>query len=243
MSSNSASYSDELEDISYLLDHSPDPSDAEAKLLAFNEKWSDVPPVEIVPGELWNRATFVRYGVRFTKKEDAINNLIASGRAISADEEKFVEYLMTYLYWSPSDPQHMDEPCFQFLRWRFRHLGHLYPIFDDILWPEVVENIPITGYVNDPLRTLFAGKDYYYIYHSEDDSMLRAGKTLEEVYEGLKAGKEGWGDDLWEDEEEDPSGWEGWWGFPCWNEDREAGRWVLRAGVRVEPFVPPSEDI
>jgi hypothetical protein len=237
-----SSYSDELSEISGLLKRTQDPTQVEAKLLAFNEKWSNVPPVQIVPGEIWNCRTFVVYGVRFTKKEDAINNLIASGRVISANEEKFVEYLMTWpFYWSPSDPQHNDEPCFQFLRWRFRHLGHLYPIFDNIMWPEDVENIPLTGYVNDPFRMLLAGKDYYYIYNPEDDMMFKAGRTLEEVYEGLKSDKDarGLSENCWEIIEAG-AGWKGWWDFPCWSQDREEGRWKLREDILFEPFVPPK---
>jgi hypothetical protein len=174
-----SSYSKELSVISRLLRRSQDPTQMEAMLLAFNEKWSNVPPVRIVPGETWDRVRFLQYGVRFTKKEDAINNLIASGRSISANDEEFVEYLMNwFVYRSPNDPLHNDEPCFQFLRWRFRHLGYLYPIFDNIMRPEVVVNIPLTGYVNDPFRMLLAGKDYYYIYDTESDLMYRADKTL-----------------------------------------------------------------
>jgi hypothetical protein len=242
MSSNSTSYLDELEDIGDLLDRSVDPSEVEARLRSFNQKWSDVPPVKIVSGEIWNCAPFLQYGVRFTNKEHAINNLIASGMPISTNDEKFVEYLMNWIfYWSPSDPQHNDELGFQFLRWRFRHLGHLYPIFDNIMWPEVVAKIPLTGHVNDPFRMLLVGKDYYYIYNAESDIMFRAGKTLEEVYEGLKECKDGRSHEVcWEVMQADPPGWEKWWGFPCWEEDEEGGRWVLTNGILVEPFVPPA---
>jgi hypothetical protein len=238
-----SSYFKELEEICEPFDRSQDPTQVEAKLLAFNEKWSKVPPVKFVAGEPWDCPILVQYGVRFTKKEDAINNLITSGRydAISAEEEKFVEYLVTCpFWWSPSDPQHNDEPCFQFLRWRYRHLGHLYPIFDNIMWPEVVENIPLTGYVNESFRILFSGHNYYYIYDAEDAIMYRAGKTLEEVYEGLGEGKDGRIAEIdWEIEEADPPGWVEWWDFPCWDEDREGGRWKLRKGILVKPFVPP----
>jgi hypothetical protein len=103
------------------------------------------------------------------------------------------------------------------------------------MWPEDVENIPITGLMNDPFRMLLAGKDYYYIYNPEHDFMYRAGQTLEEVYEGLKEDKDGRGEIEWEVMETTPS-WEWRPDFPCW--DEREGRCVLRDGLRLEPFAP-----
>jgi hypothetical protein len=246
MTSHSEDYSRELGAIKRLLDESQDPAQVEAMLLAFNERWSSVPPVKIVPGELWNRRRpFVRHSARFTRKEDAINNLTAAGRTVSGDDEKYIEYLMTYPFfvWSPSDSQHMDEPGFHFLRWRYAHLGYLYPIFDDVIWPEVVENIPASGRAEDSFRMMFAGKDYYYVYDSEDQIMFRAGKTLEDVYEGLKAGKGRWcATDQWEVETPAPTVLFQWHSFPKWDKPRDGGRWILINGDCLDPFVEPTDE-
>jgi hypothetical protein len=136
----------------------------------------------------------------------------------------------------------MEEICFQFIQYRYRHLGYLHPILDYIMWPEEVEKIPISGWV-DPnhFRILFATKDYYYIYAPEDDLMYKAGRTLEEVFEGPQWGKDSRGEIVWECMER--PAWCGKFGafFPTWSDDGHPGR--RRLQEEIEPFVPPLDEM
>jgi hypothetical protein len=84
----------------------------------------------------------------------------------------------------------MSEPCFKYIQYRNRHLGHLYPILDNVWWPEDVEGIPPKVFPGTPSHFLFANDEYYFVYSFENHFLYKAGKTLEEVFVGLKEGKD-----------------------------------------------------
>jgi hypothetical protein len=137
----------------------------------------------------------------------------------------------------------MDDPCFKYIQYSFRHLGHLYPILDDIWWPEVVEQLP-RGINPDfvPLRILLSNGKNYYVYLPETDVMYKAGSTLEEVFLGLKEDKDRRtpGDDSWECEDgpDWPDGH--YMYFPGWTRAKDSlRRWKL--AWDIEPFIPSNE--
>lgn len=93
---------------------------------------------------------------------------------------------------SANDSAHMDEPSFQYIQYRFRHLRHLRPILNDIYWSDVVEKLPaeVPTCLNIAHRVLLASKSRYYVYDTELDYLLDSGSTLEEVYRALLDGKD-----------------------------------------------------
>jgi hypothetical protein len=60
------------------------------------------------------------------------------------------------------------------------------PILDDITYEEEIRRMPKYICVESATTILLASKTQYYVYDVEDDHLLDAGSTLEEVYNGLR---------------------------------------------------------
>jgi hypothetical protein len=241
-----SSYLQDIRVIADFIHSNPDPkSDGVLKLiLSLQKKWPTATPIEILYGEPWGfwKKPYIRQNTRLTNNvEDALTNLAQAGCVVSESEKTVLGHIITYISgWSASDPQHMGEPCFKFIQYIYRHLGHLYPILDDIWWPEVVENLPPGITPLFPLRILFNGQNYY-VCLPETCLMYKAGSTLEEVFLGLKAHKDTAlpEDDSWEcvDVPEWPD--ESYNYFPEWATAKSSSRkWEL--AWEIEPFIPPD---
>jgi hypothetical protein len=174
---------------------------------------------------------------------EALANITNTGRMVSESEQQYLRVILTHWCgWSATDPGKMNEPCFKYIQYRNRHLGRLYPILDDIWWPEDVQDIPPNLDPGLPSRLLFANDEHYFVYTLEYDFLYRAGKTLEEVFIGLKEGRDvGIPEDgSWEYEE-----------IPYYEEDYYSyfPGWIMQhSGIckpyttgGVQPFVPEEE--
>jgi predicted RNase H-like HicB family nuclease len=241
-------YLDDYDIVEDFVLHSADPKSTEALNLvcSFEEKWPTVPPIEILHGEPWEiwEKPIIRMNTRLTNNiEDALTNLSKAGCLVSESEKTFLSYIITHrLAWSASDPQHMEEPCFKYIQHSFRHLGHLYPILDDIWWPEVVESLPDGINPSFLLRVLLSNEQNYYVYLPEVDIMYKAGSTLEEVFQGLKEFKDQSIPEGGSWEYEEGPGWTGeghYRHFQMWATAKDSSR-EWEPAWEVEPFIPPD---
>jgi hypothetical protein len=205
--------------------------------------WPHVPPQEILPGEPWAiPRPVIRTNTHPTNEFGAaLTNVTDTGRILSKSEQNYLQILLSYWAgWSATDPQRKNDPCFKYIQWRFQHLGYLHPILDNVWWPEDVALLPDGISASLPSHFLLATSELYYVYITEMDELYKAGKSLEDVFIGLKEGRDkgtpeygSWECENLPDLEEDD-----WFRyFPNWG--FRNGRSELFANVDL--FVSPSD--
>ena len=212
-------------------------------LQALDTDWPNVPPHEILVGEPWcGSQPIIRTNTRFTNElASAISNIIRAGRTVSTpEEESILRHLLSHPSgWSACDPQHFNDPCFQYIQWRFRHLGPLYPILDDIWWEEVVDKLPFNIEASLVSRILLASESGFHVYTPEIDCMYKAGETLEQVFDGLRMNKDLLSEEGWEFEEVEEIELDHLMYFLDWYADSERRGYNVKAGD-IQPFIPPD---
>jgi hypothetical protein len=116
----------------------------------------------------------------------ALSNVARTGRTVNNDDKKFLTLVLSFQCgWSATAVEHMGDPGFCYIRHRWSHLD-LMPILDDMTYEEEVRWMPKYISCERVTTILLASKDRFYVYDAEDDSLLDAGSTLEEVYNGLR---------------------------------------------------------
>ena len=134
--------------------------------------------------------------------EDAVKLIKATGRDLSATDEKYLHLLLTHnCGWSATYPEHMNDEWVKFFEIRYPQLKGLVPILDLMTYQEELAQFPDGFSFPAPHFFLLTTSDCYYIYNATDgeNELCIAGNTLEEVYIGLKEWK-------WAEISEDP--WE-----------------------------------
>jgi hypothetical protein len=211
-------------------------------LRSLQTDWPHALPHEILFGEPWDISKpIIRTNTHPTNDFGAaLINVTNTGRIISKSEQRYLQLLLSYWQgWSATHPQHMDDPCFKYIQWRFRYIGHLHPILDNAWWPEDVALLPPGIAASLPSHFLMATKDSFYVYITEMDVLYTAGKSLEDVFIGLKKGRDlGTSEDgSWEYEDPSDGEEDSFLYFP---------NWYFRSNGfndpvgKVELFVPPS---
>lgn len=204
--------------------------------------WPNVPPHEILLGEPWDiHKPIIRTNTHLSNDFDAaLINITNAGRIIISESEKgYLRFLLSHWRgWSATLPQHIEDPCFKCIQWRFRYLGHLYPILDNVWWPEEVELLPAGIVASTSSYFLLASAESYYVYIMEMDALFKAGNTLQEVFIGLKEHREQPRDDCWEYEESSEYEDDYYRHFPQWHYRSDG---VNELEGKVEPFIPPND--
>jgi hypothetical protein len=117
----------------------------------------------------------------------AVENIKATGRLLDPSDEKHLHYILQFPYgWSATWKSHQNDSWVKYIQYRFPHVKNLQPILDDMTWPEEVHLFPVGYVAPSPMFMLFANEESFYLYYYEYDELLKAGKTLEEVYFGLR---------------------------------------------------------
>jgi hypothetical protein len=118
----------------------------------------------------------------------ALSNVARTGRNVNDDDKKFLRLVLSFWCgWSATAVEHMGDPGFSYIRNRWSHLD-LMPILDNMTYEEEVKWMPEYISCERVTTILLASKTQYYVYDVEDDCLLDAGSTLEEVYNGLRQG-------------------------------------------------------
>jgi hypothetical protein len=226
------------------LEASSSVSDEALELLStLQTNWPHAPPHEVLFGEPWDISKpLIRTNSHQTNNfNSALTNVTNTGRIVSKSEQSYLRFLLSYWQgWSATLPQHKNDPCFKYIQWRFRHVGHLHPILDNASWPEEVALLPAGVVASLPSHFLLATEECYYVYITEMDILYHAGKSLESVFIGLKEGRDRGTleDGSWEYEELPPIEEDWFCHFPDWS-FRSNG--FNDPFEEVEPFVPPSD--
>lgn len=163
--------------------------------VALNElgSFSAQQPIQPIPRGVWpnepNCLVSVQTHLKSTFK-DAIKLLTATGRHLSASDEKYLQLLLTHVCgWSATYPEHNDDSWVKFFYARYPQLESLAPILDSMTYREELIDFPDDYSFPEPRFFLLATADRYFIYDASDwtdDQLYIAGETLEEVYTGLK---------------------------------------------------------
>src|ERR1700737_1751570 len=147
------------------------------------------PPSEIVESKVWGKA-YLRVNSHLKSDHaNAVANIVRAGHVVSPVDEKYLRLILTHwCSWSATDSIHMRDSWIRYLQASFE-LDDLSPILDSLVWPEEIPSFPKRHYPPDPSFFLLATPMSYYLFILEDHSLLRAGESLREVYDGLKEGR------------------------------------------------------
>jgi hypothetical protein len=117
----------------------------------------------------------------------AVSNIERTGRTLNDEERRMLRLVLSYWCgWSATAVEHMNDPCFCYIRHRWSNIQHLEPILDDMTFVEEIRWMPRAVCCERASTLLLASPDRYYVYSVECDTLFDAGSTLKEVYEGLK---------------------------------------------------------
>jgi len=109
------------------------------------------------------------------------------GHQPNATELKYRRHILSFWGgWSATPVEHMNDPCFSYIRHRYRQIKDMTPVLDNIIYPEQVAWMPRSIYLEMATLLLLASPDRYYVYLVEYDALLDAGPMLKDVYEGLR---------------------------------------------------------
>ena len=182
----------------------PDEDASDTATSALNDLRSvfPLPPVQIVPREVWpydNSSISIQTHLK-SNFADAVNLIRATGRTVSEADEKYLHLLLTHRCgWSATYSEHIDDPWVKFFHTRYPQLKGLVPILDSMTYLEELAHFPDEYDFRSPEFFLLATNDSFFVYDATDGQQeLRiAGETLEDVYNGMK-------DWRWAESSEDP---------------------------------------
>ena len=190
--------------VSLLKTHQPSSNEVRAALEDLHT-FSAVPPTEIVGKEVWGTTT-ARLRVNSHLKSDfanAVSNIKNAGHPLTPIDEKYLHLVLKHWCgWSATHETHLDDAWVQYLQALFPDIQGLKPILDSLVWPEEVPQLP-NGFVpQEPSMFLLADRELFYVFILEGLGLFRAGRSLEEVYSGLKESRFlGMSEDDWQAEQ------------------------------------------
>jgi hypothetical protein len=174
----------------------------------------------------------------------AVNNLELAGRILDETEEKYLDYLLQHRTgWSGTSSDHHNDSCFKYIQHQFHPQGELFPILDDMTWPEETPSFPSAFSPGSPTMFLMSDSTWYFIYLFETDELLKAGKSLQDVYNGLREGRHRWWEanqNRWETIPNTGVEYDHTAYFPDWRrlDGRRGGDWWEAIRPASEIFVP-----
>ena len=197
----SASFHEKLSCFQALLETQEETSDPVN--LALKELNLFPPQIQIIPKDVWPKDSANRICIQTHLKStfaDAVALLQGTGRDLSSSDERYLRLLLTHdCGWSATYPEHMTDHWVKFFNIRYPQLKEMVPILDSMTYREELSEFPMGFLFERPRFFLLATFDCFYIFDATDgeDGLRIAGKTLEEVYTGLR-------DWRWAEVSEDP---------------------------------------
>jgi hypothetical protein len=155
------------------------------------------PAMKIIESEIWDAhlegyphgypvvKTHLKSDFGDSEFSDAVSNTTeVNEQVLSAADEKYLRFILTHSSGrSPTSPEHANDAWVKYLRAKYSLIG-LMPILDSVMYTEELVDFP-----PGPSLFLLATRESYYVYEfnpNEGSGSFIAGKTLEEVYSGLK---------------------------------------------------------
>jgi hypothetical protein len=172
---------------------------------AFNNFKASYPllPMEIAPADVWpNEGPSISVKTHLKSTFSHAADLLSStGRTLNSDDEKHLRFLLTHQCgWSATYPEHMIDSWVEYFRICHPNLN-LVPILDSMTYVEELALLPEGMRPIRPQFFLLANEDSYFVYDATDgeETLFHAGRTLEEVYTGMRDWR--WAevsDNMWE---------------------------------------------
>jgi len=223
----------------------PDGEEISSLFTSLETEWQHVPPHAILYEGPWEykKPILQTYTHLNIGLEAASRNVTKIGCLLSDSERYYLGLLLEYWGgWSATYAQHMEDPCFKYIQWRFRDVGHLHPILDNMWYPEEVQLLPHGIDPGSPTRFLLADDKMFYLYLPQEDELYKVGPTLEGIFNGLLADKKLVRRiyETWETVEvPEYEGPDRFYHFPEYNTTENG---ITLVGP-IEPFIPPPERI
>jgi hypothetical protein len=108
-------------------------SDAVTSALNELRSWAPLPPIQIIPREVWPNEPKCHVSVQTHLKStfaDVVNLLKATGRDLSVTNEKYLHLLLTHdCGWSAIYPHHKNDSWVKFFHIRYPQLEELMPFW------------------------------------------------------------------------------------------------------------------
>jgi hypothetical protein len=167
-----------------------------------------------------------------TTFNDALSNI---GMPLSEREKMFLEHLIQHPWgWSATPKEHRNASGFRYLQRLYPGIKGLRPVLDNVVWPEDAQYFPRSMEIDGcHVLILFVSESGYHFYKMDHWSMLHAGNSLEEVFEGLKECK--YLDDEWEGSGPCTDWFEPEEYFPQYKWDNEDPHWMLAREIPEPP--------
>jgi hypothetical protein len=161
------------------------------------------PAMKIIEPEIWDThlegyphghpvvKTHLKSDFGDSEFSDVVSNITrVKERVLSATDERYLRFILTHPSgWSSTSPEHANDAWVKYLRAKYSLIG-LMPILDSVMYAEeLVDFPPGLKEWTAPSLFLLATRESYYVYEFDPDEgsgLFIAGKTLEEVYSGLK---------------------------------------------------------
>lgn len=143
----------------------------------------------VVEAEVWN-TQYPRLWQSTHLKSDpveAVYNLERAGHKLGPGDEKWLRLILTHCCgWSATDHDHLRDDWVLFLKGLYRHIPNLEPVLDSLVWPEELTRFPSGCTPREPSFFLLADSESFYLFILEGRGLYNAGKSLEQVYIGLR---------------------------------------------------------
>ena len=213
---------------SLLRDH---PANSPEVLSALKElqRFAPVPPSEVIDASIWGKADLRVNSHIESSTARAISNIEMTGRRVTLADKRYLRLILTHRCgWSATNARHRHDGWVHYVRALFPQVGALVPVLDSLVWPEEVDSYPKGRVPPEPEFFFFATEHSYYVFVLDELSLFRAGSSLAEVYDGLKAGRfHGDKDGDWVAEELCP-------GFEAWDSRDYFPVYARRNGGKLE---------
>jgi hypothetical protein len=151
---------------------------------------SNSPRTQIVGSEVWGEpGVFVATHLK-SSFEAAVNAVTkATGGALSSEDEQYLRFILTHWCgWSATYPEHINDPWVKYVTTNHTVGRALVPILDSMTYVEELPFFPQGLVFTEPSLFLFFGEGSFYVLWCWDEgpALFNAGKSLKEVYVGLR---------------------------------------------------------
>ena len=234
--------------LSNLLRHWPESaSEVNTTISTLQQLYSNAPRFMRYPdGPFGSKRPYLVFRSHLLSDEDnfrmAKENIESTGMYLDQNmDETYLKFILEFYFgWAATSKPHHNDAWVKYVRHQFGK-NDLIPILDNMTWPEEIDRLPGDWSLRDPELILFANRNYFYVYDYSHDDLMKAGSTLEEVYNGLLKRK-------WSHDAED----EKWWPsekstgfeyntdyyFPMWHRRMENGKMTSSLVETLRDFKP-----
>jgi hypothetical protein len=174
---------------SLLANHSPTSAPVQEALKELQDFAAKL-RIEVVGPEVWG-AAYLRINSHVNSDHStAVANINRSGRILTSTEEEYLQLILTHRCgWSATSASHLNDSWVRYIQTLYNNVEGLLPILDSLVWAEDLEQYPKGLSPQEPSFFLLANRESFYVFILDELTLCHSGKTLADVYYGLKNGR------------------------------------------------------